>query len=155
MHNLYVILEKEGFQNLLLTYLGGLWVLIEMFSTSAKEKLLNYIGVGLWFSSLRPTCNSFLSDKIIVWISLEGLPLKVWTRNTFAKVASEWGDLVEWEDLAENLYFVHAKEIEAWDPFIFNDSYESESSDEEEDAEDDKSHSGDKVIADNDVERVS
>ncbi|GJW72637.1 hypothetical protein Tco_0129554 [Tanacetum coccineum] len=96
MPNLYVILEKEGFQNLSLTYLGGLWVLIEIVSTSAKEKLLNHTG----------------------------LPLKVWTHNTFAKVASKWGDLV------------HAKEMEAWDPFICNDSYESESSDDEEDAED-------------------
>ncbi|GKE99291.1 hypothetical protein Tco_0022642, partial [Tanacetum coccineum] len=183
MHNLYVILEKEGFQNLSLTYLGGLWVLIEMVSTSAKEKLLNYIGVGLWFSSLRPACNSFVSDKIIVWISLEGLPLKVWTRNTFAKVASKWGDLVEWEDLAEKslfckrlcvktklneiiaerfkvivkglMYWVGAKEMEALDPFIYIYSYESESSDDEEDAEDDGSESGDKVTIDNDVERVS
>ncbi|GJU97297.1 RNA-directed DNA polymerase, eukaryota, reverse transcriptase zinc-binding domain protein [Tanacetum coccineum] len=125
MPNLYVILEKEGFQNLSLTYLGGLWVLIEIVSISAKEKLLNHT---------------------------------VWIRNTFAKVASKWGDLVEWEDLAEkylfcSVYWVRAKEMEAWDPFICNDSYESESSDDEEDAEDDGSQSGDKVTADNDVER--
>ncbi|GKE85263.1 hypothetical protein Tco_1559005, partial [Tanacetum coccineum] len=110
-------------------------------------------------------CNSFVSDERIVWISLEGLPLNVWTRKTFAKVASKWGDLVEWEDLAKkslfckrlcvktnlseiiaerfkvimkgSMYWVHAKEMGAWDPFICNDSYESESSDDEEDAEDD------------------
>ncbi|GJV24780.1 RNA-directed DNA polymerase, eukaryota, nucleotide-binding alpha-beta plait domain protein [Tanacetum coccineum] len=110
MPNLYVILEKEGFQNLSLTYLGGLWVLIEMVSSYAKEKLLNHTCVRLWFSSLKPTCNSFVSNEIIIWISLEGLPLKV-----------------------------HAKEMEAWDPFIYNDSYESELSDDEEDAEDDGS----------------
>ncbi|GJX00414.1 hypothetical protein Tco_0184327 [Tanacetum coccineum] len=80
MPNLYVILEKDGFQNLSLTYLGGLWVLIEA---------------------------------------------------------------------------VRAKEMEAWDPFIFNDSYESEPSDDEEDAEDVGSLFRDKVTADNDVERVS
>ncbi|GJZ86897.1 RNA-directed DNA polymerase, eukaryota [Tanacetum coccineum] len=89
------------------------------------------------------------------------------TRNTFAKVASKWRDHVEWEDLAKkslfckclyvktklnkiidervkvimkgSVYYVHAKEMEAWDPFICNDSYESESSDDEEDAEDDES----------------
>ncbi|GKC82112.1 hypothetical protein Tco_1137829 [Tanacetum coccineum] len=54
MPNLYVILEKEDFQNFSLTYLGGLWVLTEMVSISAKEKLLNHTGVGSWFSSLRP-----------------------------------------------------------------------------------------------------
>ncbi|GKB98173.1 RNA-directed DNA polymerase, eukaryota [Tanacetum coccineum] len=105
MPNLYVILEKEGLQNLSLTYLRGLWVLIETVSISAKEKLLNHT------------------------------------------VASKWGDLVEWEDLAEKslfLYWVRAKEIEAWDQFICNDSYESESSDNDEDAKDDGSQSGDK-----------
>ncbi|GJT71053.1 hypothetical protein Tco_1030339 [Tanacetum coccineum] len=111
MPNLYVILEKEGFQNLSLTYLGGLWVLIEMVSISAKEKLLNHIWLLLSF--MKPTCNSFVSDERVVWISLEGLPLKV-----------------------------HAKEMEARDLFICNDSYESESSDNEEDAEDDVSQSG-------------
>ncbi|GJS51105.1 hypothetical protein Tco_0624467 [Tanacetum coccineum] len=44
--------------------------------------------------------------------------------------------------------------MKASDPFICNDSYESGSSDDEEDAEDDGSQSGDKVTADNDVERV-
>ncbi|GJT37241.1 hypothetical protein Tco_0937106 [Tanacetum coccineum] len=140
MPNLYVIMENKGFQNLSLTYLGGLWVLIEMVSI-AKEKLLNHT------------------------------------------VASKWGDLVEWDDLAKKfpffkrfcvktklneiiaerfkviakglVYWVRAKEMEAWDPFICNDSYEGESSDDdEEDAKDDGSQSGDKVTTDNDVERV-
>nr|GEY05563.1 RNA-directed DNA polymerase, eukaryota [Tanacetum cinerariifolium] len=35
------------------------------------------------------------------------------------------------------VYWVRAKEMEAWDPIICNDSYESESSDDDEDAEDD------------------
>nr|GEU61869.1 hypothetical protein [Tanacetum cinerariifolium] len=109
MPNLYIILEKKGFQNMSLTYLGGLRVLIKMVSSSAKEKLLNHTGVGSWFSSLKSACNSL----------------------------------------------VHAKKMEAYDPFICNDSYESETSDDEEDIEDDGSQSGDKVIADNDVERVS
>ncbi|GJW37186.1 hypothetical protein Tco_0060106 [Tanacetum coccineum] len=77
MPNLYVALEKKGFQNLSLTYLESLWVLIETISISAKEKLLNHTCVGPWFSSLKPACNSFVSDERVVWISLEGLPLKV------------------------------------------------------------------------------
>ncbi|GJZ29675.1 RNA-directed DNA polymerase, eukaryota [Tanacetum coccineum] len=48
---------------------------------------------------------------------------------------------------------VRSKEIEASDPFICNDSYESESSNDEEDTKDDRSRSGDKVTTDNDVER--
>ncbi|GJW17040.1 hypothetical protein Tco_0024476 [Tanacetum coccineum] len=71
MPNLYVILEKEDLQNLSLTYLGGLWVLIETVSNSSKEKLLNHTG---------------------------------------------------------SVYWVHAKEMEAWDPSICNDSFEKKDS---------------------------
>ncbi|GJY64404.1 hypothetical protein Tco_0465864 [Tanacetum coccineum] len=109
MPNLYVILEKEGFQNLSLTYLGGLWVLIETVSISAKGKLLNLTGVGSWFSSLKPACNSFISGE---------------SRLDFSQRLS-------------------------------SKSVDSESSDDDEDVEDDGSQSGDKVTADNDVERVS
>nr|GEV88993.1 RNA-directed DNA polymerase, eukaryota [Tanacetum cinerariifolium] len=136
MPNLYVILEKEGFQNLSLTYLGGLWVLIETASISAREKLLNHTGVGSWFSPLKPACNSFVTDERVFWISLESLPLKVWTRNTFVKVASKWGDLIEWEDLAEKSLFCSCKGNGSMGSFICNYSYESESSDDEQDAKD-------------------
>ncbi|GKD53235.1 hypothetical protein Tco_1286622 [Tanacetum coccineum] len=93
------------------------------------------------------------------------------------------GDLVEWEDLAKKSLFckhlcvktklndiiaehfkvimkgsvnwVRLKEIKASDPFICNDSYESESSNDEEDTKEGRSRSGDKFTTDNDVERVS
>ncbi|GJY52244.1 RNA-directed DNA polymerase, eukaryota [Tanacetum coccineum] len=150
MPNLYVILENEGFRNFSLTYLRGLWVLIETVSTFAKEKLLNRTCVGSWFSSLKPVCNSFVSDERIVWISLEGLPV-MWTRNTFAKVTSKWGDLVEWEDLDANyLFYKHLCVKTKLNKIIaVSHSYD------EEDVEDNGSQSGDKVTSDNDVERVS
>ncbi|GJW68512.1 RNA-directed DNA polymerase, eukaryota, nucleotide-binding alpha-beta plait domain protein [Tanacetum coccineum] len=138
---------------------------------------------GSYVSILKSGKMNNVIDERVIWISFEGLPLKVWTHNTFAKVASKWGDHVKWEYLAEkslfckrlcvktklneiidgrfkvimkgSVYWVRAKETEVYDPFICNDSYESESSDDEEDAEDDGSQSRDKVTADNDVERVS
>ncbi|GJX70712.1 retrotransposon protein, putative, ty1-copia subclass [Tanacetum coccineum] len=97
--NLY---NKEVFENVNLTYLEGLWILIELDSLVAKEKFSNHVGVGLWFSSLIAAYNSFVSDERIVWVSIEGLPLKAWTHNTFAKVSLKWGELVEWEDSDNN-----------------------------------------------------
>ncbi|GJQ92382.1 hypothetical protein Tco_0003521 [Tanacetum coccineum] len=78
------------------------------------EKLLNHTGVGSWFSSLKPACNSFVSDEE--------------SFGFLSRLTSE-----------SSVYWVRAKEMEAWDSFICNDSYESESSDDEEDAEDDGS----------------
>nr|GFA64930.1 RNA-directed DNA polymerase, eukaryota, nucleotide-binding alpha-beta plait domain protein [Tanacetum cinerariifolium] len=106
--NLYVILEEEGFQNFKISYLGGMWVLIELESSTASQKFIKHAGVGSWFSSLQPTSNSFVSDERIVWISIEGLPLKVWSFNTFVKVASKWGELVEWKNIKENNFFLQS-----------------------------------------------
>ncbi|GJR57692.1 retrovirus-related pol polyprotein from transposon TNT 1-94 [Tanacetum coccineum] len=57
--------------------------------------LLEKEGVGSWFSVVKLACTSFVCEDQIVWISIEGLPLKGWSRNTFVKVASKWGELVD------------------------------------------------------------
>ncbi|GJT39044.1 hypothetical protein Tco_0938909 [Tanacetum coccineum] len=44
--NLYIILSKEGFCSVNLTYLEGLWVLIALDSLASKQKFLNHVGVG-------------------------------------------------------------------------------------------------------------
>ncbi|GJU97980.1 RNA-directed DNA polymerase, eukaryota, nucleotide-binding alpha-beta plait domain protein [Tanacetum coccineum] len=36
--------------------------------------------------------------KNIVWVDIEGVPLNAWTRSTFQKISSKWGELVELED---------------------------------------------------------
>ncbi|GJV04388.1 hypothetical protein Tco_1337957 [Tanacetum coccineum] len=69
--NLYLILSNEGFENVKLTHLGGL---------------------------LQPACDSFVCDERIIWISIEGLPIKAMTHNTFAKTVSSWGELTNVED---------------------------------------------------------
>ncbi|GJY16658.1 RNA-directed DNA polymerase, eukaryota [Tanacetum coccineum] len=43
LSNLYVILSNEGFDNVKLSYLGGLWILIDAGSISSKEKLIKHV----------------------------------------------------------------------------------------------------------------
>nr|GEX69511.1 RNA-directed DNA polymerase, eukaryota, nucleotide-binding alpha-beta plait domain protein [Tanacetum cinerariifolium] len=62
INNLSVLLSNEGFQNVKLTYLGGLWVMIE------------------------------LESEQIVWVDIEGVPLHAWSRSTFNKIGSRWGE---------------------------------------------------------------
>ncbi|GKB79051.1 RNA-directed DNA polymerase, eukaryota [Tanacetum coccineum] len=62
--NLPCIISKEGFQNVKLSYLGGMWVLFEF--------------------------DSLTSEKFLIF--------PAWTPNTFRKIASLWGEYVEWED---------------------------------------------------------
>nr|GEV45596.1 RNA-directed DNA polymerase, eukaryota [Tanacetum cinerariifolium] len=41
INNLYCVLSKEGFLNVNIAYLGGLWVIIELSSAKSKEKFMN------------------------------------------------------------------------------------------------------------------
>ncbi|GJY69530.1 RNA-directed DNA polymerase, eukaryota [Tanacetum coccineum] len=63
IQNLPFLLSKDGFPNLKLTYLGGLWILIEAGSLELKEKLSKHVGVGSWFNSLKPAYDSDCSSK--------------------------------------------------------------------------------------------
>nr|GFA15080.1 RNA-directed DNA polymerase, eukaryota [Tanacetum cinerariifolium] len=52
--NLRTILTNEGFMDFNLSYLGGLWVMIELNSEETKMKLLQHTGVNSWFKELKP-----------------------------------------------------------------------------------------------------
>lgn len=157
--NLYIILSKEGFHSVKLTYLGGLWVLIQLDSLDSIKKFRNHSGVRSWFSLIKSACKSFVSDERIFWVSVEGLPINAWSNNTFSKVASKWGELMEWEDLEENslsckklclktkidviinerfkiilkgkVYWIRAKELDPWVPKFISDKIDDYSSDDE------------------------
>ncbi|GKD94008.1 hypothetical protein Tco_1373845 [Tanacetum coccineum] len=95
LSNLFIILANEGFENVKLFYLGGQWVLLELDSVTSKEKNTNHVGVGSWFEVLKLACNSFVYEERLVWEAIEGLPVKALTRNTYAKIITSWGELVD------------------------------------------------------------
>ncbi|GKA31137.1 RNA-directed DNA polymerase, eukaryota, nucleotide-binding alpha-beta plait domain protein [Tanacetum coccineum] len=84
--NLYFLLAKEGFYDLKLSYLGGIWVLIEFSSEDAKQKFHKHIGVGSWFTSLIQANPKFISDERVVWVDIEGILLHARTTNMFKKI---------------------------------------------------------------------
>nr|GEX76356.1 hypothetical protein [Tanacetum cinerariifolium] len=54
INNLRVLLSNEGFHNARIVYLGGLWVMIELKSSTTKLKFMQHVGVASWFHCL---CN--------------------------------------------------------------------------------------------------
>ncbi|GKC50317.1 RNA-directed DNA polymerase, eukaryota, nucleotide-binding alpha-beta plait domain protein [Tanacetum coccineum] len=60
---------------------GGLWVVIELESAKTKLNLMNHVGVAS-----------------------EGVPLHAWSRSTFFKIGSKWGDVLELEDDHDDLF---------------------------------------------------
>ncbi|GJU21341.1 RNA-directed DNA polymerase, eukaryota [Tanacetum coccineum] len=137
LSNLKVVLGNEGFDDIELRYLGG-----------------------LWFSQLFQASNDFIIDKRVAWVEIEGIPLKVWTENTFNRIASKWGTLLNVDNSEEGCfhskrlciymtgmlnifesfkliyqgeaYWVRAKEVLGWIPdFVEQNDEDSESGDEQ------------------------
>ncbi|GJY10779.1 hypothetical protein Tco_0378964 [Tanacetum coccineum] len=134
-----------------------------------KEKISNHTGVRSWFTSINQACNTFIPDERIIWVSIVGLPIKAWTTNTFKKIASIWGVLVEWEDLVDaslackriclrtkvddtinervkiiihgKVHWIHEKELDIWDP-DFDEENADSSFEDEFVAEEEKNSSG-------------
>ncbi|GJV04848.1 hypothetical protein Tco_1338417 [Tanacetum coccineum] len=102
---LYILLTKEGFFNLKFSSLVGMWMLIEFTSNDAKQNLHNHIGVGSWFTTLNHANPKFISDKRIVWVGIEGIPLHARTMNTYKKIGLKWGDVMSMEDPVDSALY--------------------------------------------------
>ncbi|GJW95490.1 hypothetical protein Tco_0175162 [Tanacetum coccineum] len=94
LSNLKVVLATKGFDNVNVKYMGGFWVLIEFQSLSTKENFKAHVGVGSWFDTLQQASTSFNLDGRVAWVDIEGVPLKVWIKNTFSRIISKWGELL-------------------------------------------------------------
>ncbi|GJQ89092.1 RNA-directed DNA polymerase, eukaryota [Tanacetum coccineum] len=104
INNLYVLLSNEGFQELKLVYLGGLWVMIELSSSKAKSGFMKHVGIASWFRQLRNAQADFVSRERIVWVDIEGVPLHVWSRATFSKIGSRWGEVIDLEESSDDSF---------------------------------------------------
>nr|GEY89555.1 hypothetical protein [Tanacetum cinerariifolium] len=65
--NLYSILNKEGFTNVSLSYLGD-------------------------------AVHDFVSEDSIVWVDIDGIPLRLWSRETFVKIGKKRGEVLDIEE---------------------------------------------------------
>ncbi|GJU20617.1 RNA-directed DNA polymerase, eukaryota, reverse transcriptase zinc-binding domain protein [Tanacetum coccineum] len=157
--NLNVVLANEGFVNVKLKYMGGFWVMIVFTSEGAKETFRSKVGIGSWFAQLLQASNSFFVDERVTWIDIEGIPLKVWSKNTFSRITSKWGELLDFDEqedgylhskrvcikttLVENIYesfkviiqgktfWIRAKEVSGWMPDFEEDIDQDSKSDDE------------------------
>ncbi|GJR67540.1 RNA-directed DNA polymerase, eukaryota [Tanacetum coccineum] len=104
INNLSVLLHNEGFMDIEIVYLGGLWVMIKLGSAKTKLKFMKHTGVASWFVRLCNAQNDFVASDRIVWVDIEGVPLHAWSHATFHKIGSQWGEVMELEDGNEDLF---------------------------------------------------
>ncbi|PWA92147.1 hypothetical protein CTI12_AA082720 [Artemisia annua] len=159
LSNLKVVLGNEGFDNIELKYMGGYWIMIEFQSVETKQMFQSNVGIGTWFSQLKQASTDFIVDGRVTWVEIEGIPLKIWSENTFHRIASIWGTLLHVEDQEDGCFnrkricintnvnsnifesfkviyqgkvsWVRAKEIPGWVPdFVEENDEESDIEDE-------------------------
>ncbi|GKE07426.1 RNA-directed DNA polymerase, eukaryota [Tanacetum coccineum] len=104
--NLRVLLSNEGFHNVKITYLGGLWVMFELDSLNTKAKFLKHVGVASWFSRLCNAQHDFVSKERIVWVNIEGED----------NILEKFKIIVQ-----RKVFVIRAKELFVWSP-EFKDS---------------------------------
>nr|GFA96770.1 glucose-methanol-choline oxidoreductase, FAD/NAD(P)-binding domain protein [Tanacetum cinerariifolium] len=51
----------------------------------------------------------FTPEGRIVWVEIEGIPFKLWSGNTFKRIAAKWGELLDVDD-QEKMCF-HSKRL--------------------------------------------
>nr|GEW96669.1 nucleotide-binding alpha-beta plait domain-containing protein [Tanacetum cinerariifolium] len=107
--NLKKVLCDEGFDDIKISYMGEFWVLLEFDSIKTKDAFHFNVGVGSWFSALRQASNEFIAEDRIAWVEVEGFPFKFWTKNTFNKIATKWGRLLDVDDQDESNF--HSKRL--------------------------------------------
>ncbi|GJY77337.1 RNA-directed DNA polymerase, eukaryota [Tanacetum coccineum] len=107
--NLRKAVSNEGFVDIKIQYMGELWVLVEFVSEDSMKLFQDNVSIGSWFSQLKQASMEFNSEGRIAWVEVEGIPFKLWSDNTFKRIATKWGELLDIDDQEEMCF--HSKRL--------------------------------------------
>nr|GEZ02158.1 nucleotide-binding alpha-beta plait domain-containing protein [Tanacetum cinerariifolium] len=93
--NLKVAIGNEGFAEIIIKYMGELWVMLEFQSMETLNKFTENVSIASWFSQIIKATSDFETKGRIAWVEVEGVPLKLWLGNTFSRIATKWGKLLD------------------------------------------------------------
>ncbi|GJY42070.1 RNA-directed DNA polymerase, eukaryota [Tanacetum coccineum] len=152
INNLKVMLLSEGFSTEKISYLGGLWVLLEFNSNKTRSKFMKHVGVNSWFKRLSDVQPDFVPRERVVWVDIKVI-VCAWSNNghVFIGIGSRWGEVLNLNDscgefctrkrlcimtkqednilekfkiiVKRKVFVVRAKELFVWTPnFVMPDS---------------------------------
>ncbi|GJT92357.1 nucleotide-binding alpha-beta plait domain-containing protein [Tanacetum coccineum] len=107
--NIKTILNNEGFMNIKIKYVGEKWIMLEFDDTKAMNLFRNNVSVASWFSQFIQASTDFVLESRIAWVEIEGIPLKLWSDNTFKRIAAKWGVMLDIDDQDDDCF--HSKRI--------------------------------------------
>nr|GEU33542.1 RNA-directed DNA polymerase, eukaryota, reverse transcriptase zinc-binding domain protein [Tanacetum cinerariifolium] len=154
--NLKVVVANEGFDNINFKYMGGYWVMMEFQTEVIKLKFQENSVMKTWFSQIQFASSNFNTVGRVTRVEIEGITLKMWSKNTFNRVASKCDVLLDVDDQEDEhfhrkricintnvptnifesfklidrgkVFWVKAKEVPGWIPDFVEDNDEEEDS---------------------------
>ncbi|PWA52820.1 RNA-directed DNA polymerase, eukaryota [Artemisia annua] len=97
LSNMYGLCRNEGYVDLKIHHVGGLWVWILFPSTKSCSSFKDNVYMKQFCSSIKNVSPSFKVDQRMIWVEINGLPLCAWGSNAFKKVASLFGKFMFFE----------------------------------------------------------
>nr|GEV61494.1 RNA-directed DNA polymerase, eukaryota [Tanacetum cinerariifolium] len=102
-------LNQNDFSTCLMGKVKEFNSLTNLKSEELKDKFKENVSIRSWFSHIQQASSFFRNEERVTWLDIEGVPLKFYTKETFNKIASKWGDLLHVDD--ENETCFHSKRI--------------------------------------------
>nr|GFB49074.1 RNA-directed DNA polymerase, eukaryota, nucleotide-binding alpha-beta plait domain protein [Tanacetum cinerariifolium] len=121
--NLRTLHMDEGFFNVKLKYHGGMWVMFEFDRVDTKVNMMQHMGVKSWFHVIQDVVYDFVSDERIVWVDIEGIPLNVWSRESFMRIGKKWGETLDIEDNVDSSFGCKRLCIKTKQPILILESF--------------------------------
>ncbi|GJX45385.1 nucleotide-binding alpha-beta plait domain-containing protein [Tanacetum coccineum] len=84
-------------------------VMLEFNSEETINKFRDNVSVASWFSQIIEATTDFEIEGRIAWVEVEGIPFKLWSGNTFSRIATKWGKLLDVDDQEETCF--HSKRL--------------------------------------------
>nr|GEV88114.1 nucleotide-binding alpha-beta plait domain-containing protein [Tanacetum cinerariifolium] len=107
--NIKLSLNNKGFLNLKISYMGERWIMVEFDDPKAKNLFRENASVNSWFSQITQASTDFVLEGRMAWVEIEGVPFKLWSKNTFKHIATKWGVMLDIEDQEDDCF--HSKRI--------------------------------------------
>nr|GEV05024.1 RNA-directed DNA polymerase, eukaryota, reverse transcriptase zinc-binding domain protein [Tanacetum cinerariifolium] len=155
--NMYHVCQAEGFVDVKIHYVGGLWVWLQFSSVNSCEAFKSNESLNKLWTFIKVPSPFFVVDERVIWIEVSGLPLCAWGSSAFKKITNLFGKFNFFDDdvedsmcmgrayittkikslisekvnvtIKDSNFNVHVKEISTWSALIYNDMDSNESDD--------------------------
>ncbi|KAL4557075.1 hypothetical protein LXL04_035245 [Taraxacum kok-saghyz] len=103
--NLRMLCMDEWFDEVEVRYVGGLWVLFEFNSEETCTNFMQSEAMDHWLREKKHWDRNFVSEDRLVWVDIEGLPIRAWSKTAVRQIVARWGTVAHLDDsLGEDLY---------------------------------------------------